>query len=86
MIKKCEWCGRLFDRRDDRHKFCSDACRRAKQHDALKKRSWYWYDITIKDLRLRDINNILIEQNITIQQFIADRENCVVKYLWGGRG
>lgn len=31
MIKRCEWCGRAFECRSSKAKFCGDRCRKAHQ-------------------------------------------------------
>ena len=84
MYKVCEWCGHTFNPRDARSKLCSDNCRKESKRFTARKQSNEWYDITIKDLKLKDVANILAENKITFEEYMKNREKYVFDYLYGG--
>ena len=80
MLKKCDYCGRLFESRDDRIKFCGDACRKESKRRTSRRQSSEWYDITIKNLKIYEVNNILVENEITVEEYMKNREKYVFDY------
>lgn len=83
--KKCSICGNLFYPIDDRQKYCNPGCRMEAKRRSSKSHNGNWYNIEVRDLTLGDVNNILVEENITIEEFIENRTDYVIKYLYGGK-
>lgn len=88
ILKKCEWCGKLFVRKHSASKYCSDYCRRQgnleskrnKQREYNKRKVW---NTKIKNIVALGSKNTSLgskaNPNFKIEQELIDNQIRILK-------
>ena len=80
----CETCGKTFRTTDFRRKNCSSECSAVNKRRIALERAGVRYPLKYKDLKIREVVNILVTEHITFSEFIENRDYYVFRYLANG--
>ena len=83
MIKVCVICGELFESGVTNRVTCSRVCQntRERQLRAGYGDGMVHYQTNIRDLKLYEVLEIMRRENITINEYLSNRDFYVSRYL-----
>ncbi|MBR5874837.1 MAG: hypothetical protein IKY90_08925 [Oscillospiraceae bacterium] len=77
----CKICGTPFQTTDYRRKLCSVECQNENNRRIARDRNGFRYPLKFRDLKIREVVNILVTENITIEEYIDNRDYYVFRFL-----
>lgn len=79
MIKVCLVCGKPFEACNNSNIICSPECRKIRK-ESLRTNELK-FDTTIINLKLYEILEIMKRENITISEYLDNRDYYIMRYI-----
>ena len=79
--KVCEICGKTFSTNDARRKTCSLECQEENKKRISREYNGFRYPLNYATLKIREVVNILITEDIPISAYIDNRDYYILKYF-----